>query len=98
MESNLPPKQELRLQAAEGRPITQAEASTLAAEETDRTGVGPVKGGPAATAQSLHDKQQRFIEVAGEVARKPSDEVTKQDAAVVQKAEVRLRYYPPVFI
>ncbi|KAF4470506.1 seed maturation pm25 [Fusarium albosuccineum] len=88
MEGDLPPKEELKVRAVDGLPITQSEASAIAANEPDITGGGPIKGGPAATAQSLHDRQQNFLEKAGDVARKPIDEVTKQDAAEVQKAEV----------
>ncbi|WYZ39767.1 hypothetical protein EsH8_IV_000108 [Colletotrichum jinshuiense] len=91
MESHLlPNKNEIREQAAEGEPITQTKASTLASAETDLTGFGPIKGGTAATAQSIHDKQQNFIATAGEVARKPAQEVTREDAAQVQKAEARV--------
>jgi hypothetical protein len=52
------------------------------------TGRGPIKGGPAATAQSQHDRQQNFFAVAGEVGRKPPEQVTKEDAAKVQHFEV----------
>jgi hypothetical protein len=90
MESELPPKEKLAAQATEGRPITQPEASSIAHAESDMTRRGPIKGGPAATAQSLHDRQQNFFEVAGEVARKPSEKVTKEDAARVQHFEVRV--------
>lgn len=88
MEPSLPPKEELSARAVEGHPITQKEASEIAASETDMTGFGPIKGGPASVAQSIHDRQQNFFEKAGDVARKPPDEVTKDDAAEVQKAEV----------
>ncbi|AEO56587.1 hypothetical protein MYCTH_2301682 [Thermothelomyces thermophilus ATCC 42464] len=47
----------------------------------------PIKGGPAATAQGLHDRQQNFLQVAGGVARKPSFEVTKEDAKKIQHFE-----------
>ncbi|KAI0157920.1 hypothetical protein GGR52DRAFT_586714 [Hypoxylon sp. FL1284] len=95
MEGDLPPRQELDRRAVEGHPITQTEASELAAAETDITGFGPVKGGPASVAQSRHDKQQNFWAKAGDVARKPADEVTKEDAAQVQKAEARATGQPP---
>ncbi|KAF5012350.1 hypothetical protein FDECE_1577 [Fusarium decemcellulare] len=95
MEGDLPPKEELKVRAVDGLPITQSEASAIAANESDITGGGPIKGGPAATAQSLHDRQQNFLEKAGDVARKPVDEVTKQDAAEVQKAEARAMGGPP---
>ena len=84
----VPSKADLDVQAHEGRPITQAEASDIASAESLITERGPIKGGAAATAQSLHDKQQNFLGKAGEVARKPASEVTKEDAAEVQKAEV----------
>ncbi|KAI2778255.1 hypothetical protein F4815DRAFT_447619 [Daldinia loculata] len=67
--------------AVEGHPITQAEASQLAAAETDITGFGPIKGGPAAIAQSEHDRQQNFIAKASEIARKPVNQIIKEDAA-----------------
>lgn len=88
MDSKLPPKEQLHQRAVEGHPITQCEASKIAAAESDITGSGPIKGGTAAAAQSVHDKQQNFFSKAGDVARKPPGEVTKEDAAAVQKAEV----------
>ncbi|AEO63050.1 4cbd3ea9-f4db-4780-bb41-23d9bd7e8161 [Thermothielavioides terrestris] len=94
MESELPPKEQLAAQAADGRPITQSEASAIAAAESDMTRRGPIKGGPAAAAQSLHDRQQNFFSVAGEVARKPSGEVTKEDAKRVQHFEARALGHP----
>lgn len=90
MESELPPKEQLAAQATEGHPITQPEASTIAHAESDVTRRGPIKGGPAATAQSLHDRQQNFLEVAGNIARKPSAKVTVEDAKKVQHFEVCL--------
>ncbi|OTA91489.1 hypothetical protein M434DRAFT_397152 [Hypoxylon sp. CO27-5] len=95
MEGELPPKEEIHKRAVEGHPITQTEASELAAAETDITGFGPIKGGPAAQAQSEHDRQQNFLAKAGEVARKPAGEITKEDAAQVQKAEARALGEPP---
>ncbi|KAI1029497.1 hypothetical protein LB504_010784 [Fusarium proliferatum] len=93
--SDLPTKDDIKSQAVDGRPITQAEASAIASEESALTGSGPIKGGAAATAQSLHDKQQNFLEKAGEVVRKPPTEVTKEDAAEVQRAEARAKGGPP---
>ncbi|KAM0420255.1 hypothetical protein ACHAPT_011913 [Fusarium lateritium] len=95
MEGDIPQKDELKARAVDGRPITQSEASTIAANESDMTGGGPIKGGAAATAQSLHDRQQNFLEKAGDIARKPIDEVSKKDAAEVQKAEARAKGGPP---
>lgn len=82
------PKNELRIRAVEGAPLSQGEVSAIESEETNRTGLGPVKVGPAATAQSIHDKQQAFFQKAGDLARKPVGEITREDAAEVQKAEV----------
>ncbi|KAK9416371.1 putative SMP domain-containing protein [Seiridium cardinale] len=90
MTSEFPSKDQLRQQAIDGRPITQSEASAIATAEADRSDAGLVKGGSAATAQSLHDKQQNFLEKAGGAARKYPGEVTKEDAAEVQRAEARL--------
>ena len=84
----IPPKDELNSRAVEGHPVTQEEVSAMEAAETDRTGFGPIKGGPAATAQSIHDKQQNFFQKAGDLGRKPVRDITKEDAAEVQKAEV----------
>ena len=42
-----PQKGEIQSKAADGAKIPQAEASALAAEESDMTGFGPVKGGTA---------------------------------------------------
>ncbi|KAI1247029.1 hypothetical protein MGN70_010914 [Eutypa lata] len=95
MEPNVPSKSELQTQAQEGRPITQTEASEIAATESTITERGPIKGGAAATAQSLHDRQQNFLGKAGEVARKPPSEITKEDAAQVQRAEARVAGGPP---
>ena len=44
---------------------------------------------PLATAQSLHDRQMNFIAKEAELARKPADDITKDDAAEIQKLEVR---------
>lgn len=96
MESELPAKEQLAAQATSGRPITQSEASAIAHAESDMTRRGPIKGGTAATAQSLHDRQQNFYGVAGEVARKPSSEVTKEDAARVQHFEVCFHLFAAV--
>ncbi|KAK1763414.1 hypothetical protein QBC33DRAFT_549620 [Phialemonium atrogriseum] len=84
-----PQKTEIQKKAAEGSPITQPEASALASDETDMTGFGPIKGGTAATAQSIHDRQRNFTTTAGDLARKPPEEITKGDAADVQKKEAR---------
>ena len=58
MEAKLPDTEQLEADFTEGRPITQAEASAVASAESSITGRGPIKGGPASTAQSVHDRQQ----------------------------------------
>ena len=88
MDTEIPRREEMEERATHGHPVTQAEASHIASEESDLTGRGPIKGGVAATAQSVHDRQQNYVETAGDVARKPAEEITKEDAAKVQKAEV----------
>lgn len=85
--SNLPTKDDIKAQAVDGRPITQTEAAAIASEESSLTGGGPIKGGAAATAQSMHDRQKNFLEKAGDVVRKAPTEVTKEDAAEIQRAE-----------
>ncbi|KAI3394268.1 hypothetical protein diail_2971 [Diaporthe ilicicola] len=84
------PKDELKARAVEGAPLSQGEVSAIESEETSRTGFGLVKGGPAATAQSIHDKQQASFQKAGDLARKPVGEITRENAAEVQKAETNL--------
>ncbi|KAH6657210.1 hypothetical protein BKA67DRAFT_655492 [Truncatella angustata] len=80
MTSELPTKDQLYQQDVDGRPITQTEASA----------VGSDAGGSAVTAQSSYDKQQNLVDRAGEVASKYPAEITKDDAAEVQKAEAQL--------
>ncbi|QPC73369.1 hypothetical protein HYE68_004121 [Fusarium pseudograminearum] len=72
--SNLPTKDDIKAQAVDGRPITQTEAAVIASEESSLTGGGPIKGGAAATAQSMHDRQKNFLEKAGDVVRKAPTE------------------------
>jgi hypothetical protein len=88
MAPEIPRKDELQERAVDGHPVTKSEVSAIAQEESDLTGRGPIKGGVAATAQSVQAKQQNYVEAAGDVSRKPTEEITKEDAAEVQKAEV----------
>jgi Seed maturation protein len=88
MDGVLPNKELLIAEAADGKPITQSAASAIAAAESDMTSRGPIKGGPAATAQSIHDRQENFLAMAGDIARKPVEELTKEDVAKVQRFEV----------
>ena len=88
MAEQIPRKDELQERAADGLPVTTSEVSNLAQAESELTGRGPIKGGVAATAQSVKDRQQNYIETAGDVARKPAEDISKADAAAVQSAEV----------
>jgi hypothetical protein len=88
MERNIPSKDQLRNRAAQGHIITQEEVAAIQAAEADLTGFGAVKGGSAATAQSLHAKQQNFLAAANDVLRKPIQELTAEDASKLRKAEV----------
>ncbi|KAK4164322.1 hypothetical protein QBC43DRAFT_317951 [Cladorrhinum sp. PSN259] len=94
MDGVLPNKELLIAEAADGKPITQSAASAIAAAESDMTGRGPIKGGPAATAQSIHDRQENFLAMAGDIARKPAEELTKEDVAKVQRFEARALGHP----
>lgn len=58
-EGKLPDTRQLEADFAEGRPVTQTEASAIASTESSTTGRGPSRGGPGATAQSVHDRQQQ---------------------------------------
>lgn len=88
-QQQLPSREELKERAVEGHPITTEEVSKIAKTEAELTdGRGPIAGGVAATAQSLKAKQEHFVEVASEVSHKPADQITKEDAAAVESAEV----------
>ncbi|WYZ44554.1 hypothetical protein EsH8_VII_000990 [Colletotrichum jinshuiense] len=50
---------------------------------------------PLATAQSLHDKQQNFLNKEAEIAKKPESDITKEDAKEIQSAEARLLGHRP---
>ncbi|KAK0716622.1 hypothetical protein B0T21DRAFT_454380 [Apiosordaria backusii] len=60
IDPKLPDTVQLEADFAEGRPVTQAEASAVASAESHITGRGPIPGGPAATAQSVHDRQKQM--------------------------------------
>lgn len=89
MARRLPRKDELKERAADGHSITKVEVSHIAYRESDVTGRGPIKGSSTATAQSMHDSQQNYVQAAGDTARKPAHEITQEDAAEVHKAELR---------
>jgi hypothetical protein len=89
LDGSVPSKDELLERVENGRPLTQAEVSSWAHQEAEQNdGNGVPKGGLASLANSLLENQQKMFEAAGEVARKAVEEITKEDAAMVQSAEV----------
>ena len=88
MAEELPKPEDIRERAASGIPITRQEISDITKAEQTVPGQ-TVKGGSAATAQSLYAKQQDFYNQATEVLSRPAEEITKEEADQMQAAEVR---------
>ncbi|KAK0392019.1 hypothetical protein NLU13_1517 [Sarocladium strictum] len=65
-------------------------APELAKAETEKTGTGPVAGGPAATAQSIKDSQGNLEDTVHEDASKAPEELPNEDAAKLQSWEDRI--------
>ncbi|BCR98716.1 uncharacterized protein AKAW2_40399S [Aspergillus luchuensis] len=63
--------------------------SALAQNESELTGGGPIRGGAAATAQSLAMKQMNFDEKLEALSRKPQSHITQEDARELHAAEGR---------
>jgi hypothetical protein len=69
--------------------FTQQLVDDVAALERDVSYNGQIaKGGVAATTESLYQKQQNKFKIESELARKPTEEITMDDAARMQSAEV----------
>ncbi|KZL73596.1 hypothetical protein CT0861_09669 [Colletotrichum tofieldiae] len=82
--------------ADNGHVIFNKEVSEIAQAEKALTGNPiPAAGGLAATAQSLHDKQQKFLAKEAEIEKKPESEITKDNAKEIQSAEARLLGHRP---
>ncbi|KKA18171.1 hypothetical protein T310_7887 [Rasamsonia emersonii CBS 393.64] len=88
--NDLPSVNEIKRAVAAGQRITSADVSAIAQAESEMTGRGPVKGGPAATAHSLASKQMNFDAKVDELASKPQSHITRKDARDIQSAESHL--------
>src|SRR2546421_1115328 len=88
MAQNLPNEQELKDRAAAGIPLSREEVADITRAEQDVAGQ-TVRGGPAATAQSLYTKQQDFFKKTSNVMSQPVEQITKEEANQVESAEVR---------
>ncbi|KAF3391694.1 hypothetical protein F1880_007919 [Penicillium rolfsii] len=95
MNLDLPTVAELKQAAESGQRITAQDVSAISQVENRLTGRGPVRGGPAATAQSIAMKQMNFDSTIEEVSRKPQSLITQDDARMVQSTEGRAFNRPP---
>ncbi|KAJ9190805.1 hypothetical protein DTO166G4_3951 [Paecilomyces variotii] len=91
----LPSVGDLKRAAAAGQRITPEDVSVIAQAESELTGTGPVKGGPAATAHSLASRQMNFDTKLDELSRKPQSHITQLDAKEIQSTEARAFNAPP---
>ncbi|OQE26655.1 hypothetical protein PENSTE_c005G02751 [Penicillium steckii] len=97
MTFEIPSVSELKHAAETGQRITPADVSTISQAESELTGRGPVRGGPAATAQSIAMRQMNFDTKVDEVSRKPSIDITQRDAREMQSTEGRAFHRAPGF-
>ncbi|KAJ5013522.1 hypothetical protein K4K57_002713 [Colletotrichum sp. SAR 10_99] len=82
--------------AENGHIITAKEVADIDKAEKALTGNDhTVKNGLAATAQSIHDKQQTFLKMEADLKSKPESDITKDDAKELQTAEARLLDHRP---
>lgn len=88
MSIDIPSVAELHQAAESGQRITPADVSVISHAESEYTGRGPVRGGPAATAQSIAMRQMNFESKLDEVARKPQTQITMNDAQDILSSEV----------
>ncbi|KAF7716545.1 Uncharacterized protein PECH_005165 [Penicillium ucsense] len=95
MNLDLPSVAELKQAAEAGQRITSDDVSVISQVENRLTGRGPVRGGPAATAQSIAMKQMNFESTVEEIARKPPNLITQDDARTIQSMEGRAFNRPP---
>ncbi|KAK2776563.1 seed maturation protein pm25-like protein [Colletotrichum kahawae] len=91
-------KETIKTLAENGHVITPQEVADIDKAEKTLTGNDhTVKNGLAATAQSMHDKQQTFLKKEADLKSKPESDITKDDAKDLQSAEARLLgHRPPV--
>ncbi|KAF3928943.1 hypothetical protein AA313_de0207125 [Arthrobotrys entomopaga] len=85
----LPAQAELVHQAEKGILFTPQQVAYIAQKETESNGPGIAAGGPAATAQSLYDKQQNFLEEASKIIEKEPAAITKEDASHLMSLEAK---------
>ncbi|CEJ57861.1 hypothetical protein PMG11_06539 [Penicillium brasilianum] len=95
MNLDLPTVAELKQAAESGQRISAQDVSAISQVENRLTGRGPVRGGPAATAQSIAMKQMNFDSTIEEVSRKPPILINQNDARIVQSTEGRAFNRPP---
>ncbi|KAJ5273698.1 hypothetical protein N7478_008823 [Penicillium angulare] len=86
---DIPSVADLKQAVEAGQRITPGDVSTISHAESELTGRGPLRGGPAATAQSLAMRQMNFDNKFEEVSRKPQSHITHEDAREMQAAEGR---------
>ncbi|KAJ5729698.1 uncharacterized protein N7483_004206 [Penicillium malachiteum] len=92
---DLPSVADLKQAVEAGQRITPGDVSTISHAESQLTGRGPLRGGPAAVAQSLAMRQMNFDTKFEEVSRKPQSHITHEDAREMQAAEGRAFGRPP---
>ncbi|BCS30044.1 uncharacterized protein APUU_80347S [Aspergillus puulaauensis] len=95
MSSDLPSIDELKRAAESGQRITPEDVSVIGHIESELTGGGPIQGGPAAIAQGLAMRQMSFDEKLDELAHKPQNRITQEDARELQELEGRAFNKPP---
>ncbi|KAJ5698832.1 hypothetical protein N7462_000837 [Penicillium macrosclerotiorum] len=95
MEVDLPSVAELKQAAECGQRITAEDVSRISQAENELTGRGPVRGGPAATAQSIAMRQMNFDSKIDQVSRKPQSHITQDDARDLRAIEGRAFNKPP---
>lgn len=88
MSSDLPSIDELKRAVESGQRITPEDVSVIGQIESELTGGGPIQGGPAATAQRMAMRQMNFDEKLDELAHKPQNQITQEDARELQELEV----------
>ncbi|KAK6533486.1 hypothetical protein TWF694_002425 [Orbilia ellipsospora] len=85
----LPTQAELVHQAEQGILFTPQQVADITQKEAESNGSGIAAGGPAATAQSLYDKQQNFLEEASKIIEKEPTTITKNDASHLMSLEAK---------
>ncbi|KAJ5900108.1 hypothetical protein N7495_004852 [Penicillium taxi] len=92
---DIPSVADLKQAAESGQRITSSDVSAISHAESQLTGRGPLRGGPAAFAQSLAMRQMNFDSKLDEISRKPPHTITHEDAREMQAIETRAFNKPP---